>query len=297
LTAAPSSSRAGWIAVAATICIWTGFILVSRAGGKGMLTGWDVAALRFGVGGLLALFFLPRVSLPPLKVIALFSTFGGIGYAVTVYSAFRLAPAAHASVLMPGALPFATAVIAWLWLRHAPSRVQRVALGLVFAGIVLTAADTLSHGAQITGLQLVGDALFLCGSSAWAVFTLLLRRYPMQPLAATVATTLGSAVVYLPLWWLFLPSTLGLAPMAEIAMQAIYQGVLVVFVAMLLYTFAVRQIGAQPVALMMAVVPGLSALAAVPVLGEPLSLLSLAGLAAVTAGAVLGARPGPKPAN
>jgi drug/metabolite transporter (DMT)-like permease len=282
LTAAPSSSRAGWIAVAATICIWTGFILVSRAGGKGMLTGWDVAALRFGVGGLLALFFLPRVSLPPLKVIALFSTFGGIGYAVTVYSAFRLAPAAHASVLMPGALPFATAVIAWLWLRHAPSRVQRVALGLVFAGIVLTAADTLSHGAQITGLQLVGDALF---------------RYPMQPLAATVATTLGSAVVYLPLWWLFLPSTLGLAPMAEIAMQAIYQGVLVVFVAMLLYTFAVRQIGAQPVALMMAVVPGLSALAAVPVLGEPLSLLSLAGLAAVTAGAVLGARPGPKPAN
>jgi threonine/homoserine efflux transporter RhtA len=45
----------------------------------------------------------------------------------------------------------------------------------------------------------------------------------------------------------------------------------------------VRQIGAQTVALMMAFVPGLSALAAVPVLGEPLSLLSLAGLAAVTA--------------
>lgn len=297
MTANPSSSRSGWIAVAATICIWTGFILVSRAGGKGMLTGWDVAGLRFGVGGLIALFFLARVSLPPLKVIALFSIFGGIGYAVTVYSAFRLAPAAHASVLMPGALPFATAVIAWLWLGQAPSRPQRVALGLVFAGIVLTAADTLSHGARLTGLQLLGDALFLCGSSAWAAFTLLLRRYPMPPLAATVATTLGSAVVYLPLWWLFLPSTLGQAPAAEIALQAVYQGVLVVFVAMLLYTFAVRQIGAQPVALMMAVVPGLSALAAVPVLGEPLSLLSLAGLAAVTAGAVMGARQAPKPAN
>jgi drug/metabolite transporter (DMT)-like permease len=297
LTAAPTSHRAGWIAVAATICIWTGFILVSRAGGKGVLTGWDVAALRFGVGGLVALFFLRRVELPPVRVIALFSVFGGIGYAVTVYTAFRLAPAAHAAVLMPGALPFATAVIAWLWLRQAPSRMQRLALGLVFAGIVLTAADTLSHGAQITGLQLAGDALFLCGSSAWAAFTLLLRRHPMPPLAATVATTLGSAVVYLPIWWLFLPSTLGRAPAAEIAMQAAYQGVLVVFVAMLLYTFAVRQLGPQPVALMMAVVPGLSALAAVPVLGEPLSLLSLAGLTAVTAGAVLGARPGPKAAN
>ncbi len=294
MTPPSSSSRAGWLAVAATICIWTGFILVSRAGGKGVLTGWDVAALRFGVGALIAVCFLPRVSLPPLKVIALFSVFGGIGYAVAVYSAFRMAPAAHASVLMPGALPFSTAVIAWLWLRQAPSRPQRIALGLVFAGIVLTAADTLSHGAQITGMQLVGDVLFLCGSSAWATFTLLLRRYPMQPLAATVATTLGSAAVYLPIWWLFLPSTLEQAPVAEIAMQAVYQGVLVVFVAMLLYTMAVRHLGPQTVALLMAVVPGLSALAAVPVLGEPLSLLALAGLGAVTAGAVLGARQAPK---
>jgi drug/metabolite transporter (DMT)-like permease len=123
---------------------------------------------------------------------------------------------------------------------------------------------------------------------------LLLRRYPMQPLAATVATTLGSAAVYLPIWWLFLPSTLEQAPVAEIAMQAVYQGVLVVLVAMLLYTMAVRHLGPQTVALLMAVVPGLSALAAVPVLGEPLSLLALAGLGAVTAGAVLGARQAPK---
>ena len=283
-------SRAGWIAVIATICIWTGFILVSRAGGKGVLTGWDVAALRFGVGALIAVFFLPRVTLPPLKVIALFSLFGGIGYAVAVYSAFRLAPAAHASVLMPGALPFETAVIAWLWLKQAPSRGQRMALGLVFAGIVLTAADTLANGVRITGLQLVGDVLVLCGSSAWATFTLLLRRYPMPPLAATVVTTLGSALAYLPVWWLFLPSTLDQAPVAEIVMQSVYQGVLVVFVAMLLYTLAVRHLGPQTVALLMAVVPGLSALAAVPVLGEPLSMLALAGLFAVTAGAILGAR-------
>ena len=295
MATAPSSHRVGWIAVAATICIWTGFILVSRAGGKGVLTGWDVAALRFGVGALIAVCFLPRVTLPPLKVIALFSLFGGIGYAVTVYSAFRLAPAAHASVLMPGALPFETAVIAWLWLKQAPSPAQRIALGLVFAGIVLTAADTFWHGSQVTGMQMVGDALFLCGSSAWATFTLLLRRYPVSPLTATVTTTLGSAVAYLPVWWLFLPSTLGQAPVAEILMQAVYQGVLVVFVAMLLYTLAVRQLGPQTVALLMAVVPGLSALAAVPLLGEPLSWLALAGLAAVTAGAVLGARQAPKP--
>jgi drug/metabolite transporter (DMT)-like permease len=286
----PHPTRSGLIAVFFTICIWTGFILVSRYGGKGVLTGWDVTALRFGVGALIALFFLPRVTLPPYKVILLFSVFGGVGYAVAVYAGFRMAPAAHAAVLLPGALPFATAVIAWLWLRQKPSPAQRSALVLVFIGITLTAADTLSHGAHLTGMQMLGDLLFLCGSSSWAVFTLLLRRYPMSPLTAAVSTTLGSAMLYLPVWWLFLPSTLGQAPLAEIAIQAIYQGVLVVFVAMMLYTFAVSRLGGQTVALLMAIVPGLSALAAVPVLGEPLSLLTLAGLSAVTMGAVFGAR-------
>jgi drug/metabolite transporter (DMT)-like permease len=285
-----NSSRAGLIAVFFTICIWAGFILVSRHGGKSVLTGWDVTALRFGVGALIALFFLPRVALPPYKVILLFSMFGGVGYAIAVYVAFRLAPAAHAAVLLPGALPFSTAVIAWLWLRQKPSPSQRIALMLVFVGIALTAADTLSHGAHLTGMQMFGDLLFLCGSSFWAVFTLLLRRYPVPPLTAAVSTTLGSAILYLPIWWLFLPSTLNQAPAAEIAMQAIYQGVLVVFVAMMLYTFAVRRLGAQTVALLMAIVPGLAAMAAVPVLGEPLSMLTLAGLGAVTTGALLGAR-------
>ena len=37
-------TRAGWIAVIATICIWTGFILVTRHGGKGVLTGWASTA-------------------------------------------------------------------------------------------------------------------------------------------------------------------------------------------------------------------------------------------------------------
>ena len=284
------SSRAGLIAAFFAICIWTGFILVSRHGGKSVLTGWDVTALRFGVGSLIALFFLPRVTLPPYKVILLFSAFGGIGYSVVVYAGFRMAPAAHASVLLPGSLPFATAVIAWLWLRQIPSPAQRVALLLVFIGITLTAADTLYHGAHLTGVQMFGDLLFLCGSSSWAVFTLLLRRYPMPPLTAAVTTTLGSAILYLPVWWLFLPSTLSQAPPAEIAMQAAYQGVLVVFVAMMLYTFAVRSLGGQTVTLLMAIVPGVSALAAVPVLGEPISLLTLAGLGAVTMGAMLGAR-------
>jgi drug/metabolite transporter (DMT)-like permease len=287
---APINPRSGWVAVFLTICIWTGFILVSRHGGTGALTSWDTASLRFGAGAVIAAFFLPYVMLPPFRVIALFSLCGGIGYASVVYAAFRMSPAVHASVLLPGALPFLTAIIAWLWFDHRPSPPRRVALVIVLAGIMLTAADSFSRGPQLTTTLILGDLLFLCGSSLWAIFTLLLGRYAVTPLAATVSTTLGSAAVYLPVWWLFLPSTLDQAPVSEIVTQALYQGVLVVFVAMLLYTFAVRCLGTQTVALLMAFVPVFSALAAVPLLGESLSGITLAGLGAVTAGAVLGAR-------
>ena len=289
---ATTNSRSGWIAVFLTICIWTGFILVSRHGGTGTLTSWDIASLRFGVGAVIAVFFLPRVSLPSLRVVALFSLSGGIGYAIAVYAAFRMTPAAHAAVLLPGALPFLTMIIAWLWLGHKPAPSRRAALVVVLVGIILTAADSFSRRPQLTGRQIFGDLLFLYGSVSWAVFSLLLGRYAVTPLAATVATTLGSAVAYLPIWGLFLPSAFDQAPVSEILTQALYQGVLVVFVAMLLYTFAVRRLGTQTVALLMAFVPVFSALAAVPLLDEPLSATTLAGLAAVTAGAVLGARQG-----
>ncbi len=104
---ATTNSRSGWIAVfLPPYASGPGFILVSRHGGHRHLTSWDIASLRFGVGAVIAVFFLPRVTLPPLRVVALFSLSGGIGYAIAVYAAFRMTPAAHAAVLLPGALPF-----------------------------------------------------------------------------------------------------------------------------------------------------------------------------------------------
>ena len=39
----------------AAVSIWSGWIVVARLGLKGDLTPWDIAALRFGVAGLLLL--------------------------------------------------------------------------------------------------------------------------------------------------------------------------------------------------------------------------------------------------
>ena len=283
-------ARGGWAAVFGVICIWSGFILVTRHSGTGALTSWDIGMLRFGVGRAdCSLFPALHCTAHAQGDCAIF-VFWRRRLCITVYAAFHMSPAVHASVLLPGTLPFATAMIAWLWLGQKPLPRHRIALASVFAGIMMTAADTLLQGAGLTLMQITGDVLFFCGSSFWAVFTLLLGRYSVQPLAAAVTTTLGSAVLYLPIWWLFLPSSFMRASTAEIVTQALYQGVLVVFISMLLYSLAIDRLGTNTVALQMAFVPVISALAAVPLLGETISALTWGGLLAVTVGALVGAR-------
>jgi len=79
------------------------------------------------------------------------------------------------------------------------------------------------------------------------------------------------------------------APWSEIVLQGAYQGLGPSVLAVLLFTTAVRTIGPSATAAMMAMVPGMVALVAIPVLGEWPSLLAWAGLFLATGGILLAA--------
>ena len=175
-----------------------------------------------------------------------------------------------------------------------PSDLDRrkvAALSLMGAGIVGVAIDVFSGAGAGGESSWIGDLLFLSASSCWAFFTVLLRQWKVAPWDATIGVAVASMLIYLPFYLLFLPKAVSLASWSEIAMQGIYQGVLVVFVAMILYTRAVADIGASPVSLIMATVPAISALLAVALLGEAVDAATATGLAAVSLGAMLGALP------
>ncbi|HSW15384.1 MAG TPA: DMT family transporter [Solimonas sp.] len=285
-----SPHRRGYLYAGLTVAIWTGFVLVSRMAGKGTLNAFDVTALRFGVAGLLLaplLYFRGLGTLIcPKRLVACVLT-GGIGYALLVYSGFYFAPAAHGSILLSGLMPFLTAILAWLFLDERPGPQKRLALLVIAAGVACMAVQTFSHG--IEGRSWIGDLLFVCACTSWCVFTVLLRRWQIAPWDAAAGVSVGSALVYLPVYLLLLPKQIEQAPWQEIALQGGYQGVLVVIIAMVLFTRAVGELGPTRVAAIMAIVPALSALLAVPVLGEPLSTPLLLGIALVSAGALIGA--------
>ncbi|WP_425401282.1 DMT family transporter [Algiphilus sp.] len=271
--------------------IWTGFILVTRYSERGTLLPTDLAALRFFAAGLVMLPWLwaYRRRMPSLPRMVVLALCGGLGYAGFAYHGFAFAPAAHAAVLLPGMMPFLVALVAMALLGERPSRQRTIGLGIIGAGMLCVAVEGIAPGLGL-GQTWRGDALFVAASLSWSIFTVLLRRWQVQPWDAVAITASVSAVLYLPLYLTVLPRQLLEAPLSEIALQGVYQGFLAVIVAMVLFARAVAGIGPTRMGVLMALVPVAASLLAVPVLGEPLTWLAASGVVLASSGAILAAR-------
>jgi len=293
-TAEPDKIARGFIAAAIVVLCWSGFNIVSRLAGKSALTPFDLGALRFGVAGLimLPLFIreLRRVDRRKFLHYCAVTFFGGLSYALSCYMGFFYAPAAHAGVLVNGGIPFATAIIAWLILGQRPHGRALFALLVALAGIALMGVQSFTH--SVAGSKLwIGDLLFLYAALSWAIAGLLMRRWQLKPIDTTAMMVGLGAVVYLPIYFLFLPKAMHLVSTGTLIFQGFYQGIVAATMAGIFYNYANHTIGPHKASLMLALVPGVTAIAAVPFLGEALTPITIIGVALVTIGAVLGTLP------
>lgn len=284
----PGELRRGYFFALLTVLIWSGFILVTRLGGKSPLTPWDVTALRFGTAALVLLpvwlLRRPRLRFNWRTVVLALS--GGCGYGVLVYAGFKLTSAAHGAVLLPGMLPFAVALVAWLGLGERPSQQRWAGLMGIAAGVACLATDSFGG----SGSDWRGDLLVLSASFTWAIYTVLVRKWNVSAWDATLGVALVSAALYLPIYCLWLPKNLAAASLSGIVLQAAYQGILVVIVAMLFFMRAVTALGATRVGTLMALVPAVAGTTTAPLLGEPLSPWMVTGLVLVSLGAWVGSQ-------
>jgi drug/metabolite transporter (DMT)-like permease len=285
-----SDHSRGLLAALVVVLCWSGFNIVSRLGSKGVLTPFDIAALRYGVSGVIALpYFMARVpprDWPRYLVLALF---GGLGYGLLVYSGFAFAPTAHAGVFVNGGIPFWTIVIVALMSGFRLARHIVMALLLSSAGLLLIGYESLV--APDAGSRWIGDILFLLAALSWAVFGLLMRRWMVRPQLAISGVATFSLLIYMPVYLLWLPKAISASPAAEIALQGVYQGLVAALLAGGMYSYANQKIGSCQASMMLALVPGVSAIGAFFILGEALSLHVVLGIVVVSIGAILGAMP------
>jgi drug/metabolite transporter (DMT)-like permease len=123
-----------------------------------------------------------------------------------------------------------------------------------------------------------------------------MRQAQLEPLHAAALVSTGSLVLYLPLYLALYGTRLMQLPLAEITVQASFQGVLVTIVSLLLYGRAVAILGAAGGAAFGALVPALSALFAIPLLGEWPNATDWVGIVLISAGVYL-ASGGPVPSG
>ena len=288
----PSNLALGYAAALGTVAIWAGFILISRLGGKSALTGWDIVALRLGTAAVILLPFslnLPAGTWRSPKLWAL-ALIGGLAFLVLAYAGFKLAPAAHGGILIPGMQPFLITALAWGLLGTRPTRQRVLSLMPIALGVACVALPVISglgHGPS----TLMGDVLLLGASISWAIYSVLVKKWVHEPWLLTRFVALASAAVYLPVYLLWLPKGLDQVPTSMLVLQALYQGIGPTIVAMVLFLKAVSILGAERTGALVALVPVLAGLGAVPLLDEPLTPWLVAGLALVSGGAWLASRP------
>jgi drug/metabolite transporter (DMT)-like permease len=280
------------LAVAAGVAaalIYGGQFVATRWSLLGTLTPWDLAALRFAVAGLVLSPVVIRHGLGDAaglgwgRALVLAITAGG-PYTLILYAGLALAPAGQGAVIVTGATPVVSTLLVWAWLgdRPAPSRLAGLPLILAGLGCVSWPGLRAGHGTWR------GDLLFALDAVLWGLFTVLARRWRVDPIRGT-AVVWTIALAYLPAYALARGAWLLTAPRGEVLFQAAYQGLGVAVAALALYAWAIRVLGAAVASLFMPLAPVFGVLLAIPFLGEMPSAIQRVGVAAVIIGMLLAA--------
>jgi drug/metabolite transporter (DMT)-like permease len=272
----------------AAVSIWGAFIVVSRLGVRTSLTPWDVAAIRFATAGALLLPYLVRKGLAfdRLGLVGLAAITIGCGapMVLLVNAGLLFAPAAHGGGLFPGVMPLMVAVLAAVILKEAFTTQKSMGLILIVLGAIMIVWAT---GGTLGTRQNIGHVLFLCAGLAWAGYTVAMRRARLDGLHAAAIAAVASLVFYVPVYAALWPGNLFAAPVADVALQAVVQGVLTAIVALLLYGRMVSILGATAGAGFVALTPATTALLAIPVLGEWPSAADWLAIAVISVGVYL----------
>ena len=194
----------------------------------------------------------------------------------------RHSTAADGSVLVPGLIPVATALLGWAVRGERPRRRSQIGLAVAFVGLLLVASPTGGVGSD----RVLGDALFVGAAISWSIYTLAGRRAIARygSVSANVYATASGTLLLFPLTFI----DGGWSPLAQAPAGALtgiaYLSVIGTVFGFVAFYEGVRMIGAARAASFALLVPIFGVLASVLVLHEPLRATLAIGGAIVILG-------------
>ncbi|KQR23376.1 DMT family transporter [Microbacterium sp. Leaf151] len=276
----------GVAALAAVVCLWSSFALSTRALETTGMSMGDAAIMRFGVPAIALAPWIPR-TLRHLRgehasVIALVLLAGLPHFLLFAWGA-HLTSAALTGLLVPGTVPLFVTVLLFLAFRSPIPRRRLIALGAIVAGVAVSA--TLTGGPAGEG----GIAVLMAAGLVWAAYTIGLSRTRLDPLGVIALVSLTSLIAALVLAAAgALPSQLfsGTVDVPAWGAYALVQGVGTGMLSTACYVVAVKNLGSSITAAAGALSPVLTAVVAVPLLDEPLTVGLAVALVLIVSGVV-----------
>ena len=279
----------GVLAALATVTIWAAFLIGTRFAVSGNLTVDEVLVLRLVPAFLIMLPLMVKLgiiirgqSIVGLFMIALGAT---AVFPYLISTGVYYAPASDAGALAAGMLPFWTALFAFIITGEKPTKIRFLGLAIILLGAFLVGSySILSSSGQNTWK---GHFLFLAGSGMWSIYTVYFRKSGIDPLTGLVFGLFWGTAVVTPLLVIFGDVSFVNASTFDIFSMIILQGLLIAILAMLLYNFAIRQLGPAQTAAFGALTPILALIGGFFFLGETITLIKSLGILVVALGVVL----------
>lgn len=276
----------GYCFVAITMCIWGGFTIFSRLNAQWHISAWDIVAIRFAIAFCILmpiLIYKKDLAFLWQREAVILALISGIGYCLTVYSAFLYAPAAHAAIFLNGCIPLCTAIAAYILFKQPFDGHTWLSFCIMLGAITLMSFLMMQRDHVSFG---VGDLLFVMSAICWGVFTVLLKQWKLSAWHSMASVAIWSAVIYLPVYLLFFPKHFtGVNPI-HLMIQGVFHGVFVVIISTLAYIAAIERLGAFKTGSIVTLAPFIAAVVAVPLLNEPLSASIICGLIGMGIGAL-----------
>jgi len=240
-------------------CFWAGLVLLPLAWRDGI---GDLNGIGWGRGILLTIL-------------------GGPGLVLISYSGFLLVPLGHGGIIQPSCAALLGLVLATVVLRERLPAQRAIGALTIVAGLAVIGAEAIT---TIGAHGVAGDLMFVLAGGFFATFSMLLRRWRVEPTRATVAVSVVSLAI-LPIYWVLIGfhRIVALGPWENL-LQALMQGLLAGPAAIYLFARSVVLLGAGRASVFPSLVPPCVLLIGWIALGEIPSALQLTGLAIVLIG-------------
>jgi len=279
----------GLFAAIATVTIWAAFMLVTRFAVQDNFTVEEVLVLRLIPGAIVMIPWMWKLGILPRGMPwprALMLMIGASAVSPYVVSkGLEFAPASDGGALAPGMLPFWAALAAYALAGEIPGPRRRIGLAMILTGAVVVSLWPILGGARDGAWR--GHLMFLTGSGLWAIYSVIFRQSGLTPMHGLVIGLFWGTLAITPLLFLSGNVSFATANWGDIAVMMVIQSLIIGILAMVLFSYAVRLLGAAESSAFGALTPILALLGGVMFLGESVGPLKVFGVVLVAAGVFL----------